>query len=305
MTVPVPEPQPLVSVFVPGKPVSTNRLYGTARGSTRRFLTPAAVDWRTAVWAASVPLRTVCQAAAWPLRIRCTFYGVRGDADNYLKSTLDGVKLGILVDDRHYNPVEAHVRAADMRGQGCQIDIYAFDANTPINTNNDTNNDNDTDNNTDTQENTEPVKTRTIRPIPVRRPRRKRVEPLTLRPFVVAFAHAMERELRAHDAAKTGWLDVDPNRLLNLMRGEERELDAALLIWQTWRDEAHAYEVLSEASDVACYAAMLAHCVGGLFITEPVDERGRAVAASPSVPLPATAAEDVPDDDSIMTVLRG
>lgn len=117
------EPQPLVSVFVPGKPVSVNRMYGTGSGGKRRFLTPTAINWRNAVWAASVPPRDICRTAPMPLRIRCTFYGVRGDADNYLKATLDGLKLGILVDDKHFNPVEAHIIAGGE--QGCHIEIFA------------------------------------------------------------------------------------------------------------------------------------------------------------------------------------
>lgn len=118
---------PVLSVFVAGKPVSVNRQYGQRR-TGGRYLTPAAKAWIQSVWVETLMERHLTGwAAPTPrrnLQVTCTFYGVRGDADNYLKATLDGLKIGLTVDDRYFSPVTAMKMAKGYAGQGCLIEVW-------------------------------------------------------------------------------------------------------------------------------------------------------------------------------------
>ena len=113
-----------LSLWVAGKPISVNSAYGT-RSRGGRYLRPEAAAWRDSVWAAFVPHRGAFTAAHLPLRVRCTFYGVRADADNLLKMTLDGLKMALGVDDRHMTPITAHVERGRTLGQGARIEVWA------------------------------------------------------------------------------------------------------------------------------------------------------------------------------------
>jgi Holliday junction resolvase RusA-like endonuclease len=101
-----------VILHVPGKPISVNRMYGGRRDGTK-FLTKEAEQWERFVCymsrAATAHLRADIRAGALtlPLRVRCTFYRTRCDADNLLKATLDGLKAGLGIDDKHFAQVEA------------------------------------------------------------------------------------------------------------------------------------------------------------------------------------------------------
>jgi hypothetical protein len=89
-----------------------------------------------------------------------------------------------------------------------------------------------------------------------------------LRPEVLAFAHAMETELRANDH-KGGWRDSSTHWLLERMNQERRELTAAVdhtygtLPHTSAREKAQA-AVLSEAADTANFAMMIADVCGAL-----------------------------------------
>lgn len=121
---------PLLTIHVEGKPCSVNRMYKPGRRGGK-YLAPEAKSWEEAVWAAAtfdvygymVTHRNVPIHPA--LRVVCTFYGVRGDADNYLKTTLDGLKLAIHVDDRYYTTVEARKSSDRTQPQGALIEVYA------------------------------------------------------------------------------------------------------------------------------------------------------------------------------------
>lgn len=129
---PVATQAPDAVFYVPGKPVSVNRMYANGRNG-KKYLTAAADAWETLVAyisrSATSELRADIRrgAVVFPLRIHCTFFGTRCDADNLLKTTLDGLKLGLGIDDKHFSPVEA-VKAAKVIGHyldGCQIEIWA------------------------------------------------------------------------------------------------------------------------------------------------------------------------------------
>jgi Holliday junction resolvase RusA-like endonuclease len=123
-----PEPQPYLRLFVPGKPVSVNRLYVAGRGQNRygRRRTDEAVAWTYSVW---FEVRTAMvkhhlrggTTLRKPLRIDVELYRLRANADpdNYLKATLDGLKDALGVDDRFYDSVTAR-RAPQLVGASKQ-----------------------------------------------------------------------------------------------------------------------------------------------------------------------------------------
>ena len=118
-----------LSVWVEGHPISVNSAYGTRRGGRGRYLTAAAQEWRQFVWIAFRIQSHIFAPEQLPLRVHCTFYGVRGDADNYLKLTLDGIKRAIGIDDRHFSPVTAEVvRKRNNGQQGARIEVWAADS---------------------------------------------------------------------------------------------------------------------------------------------------------------------------------
>ena len=104
-------------------------------------------------------------------------------------------------------------------------------------------------------------------------------EGLSLRPEVLAFARAMEAELRENEH-KGGWRDCGTDWLLRRMGDERRELTAAVARWRTRSrcycgDPKHeedraatARAVLSEATDVANFAMMVADVCGSLAIRD-------------------------------------
>jgi len=119
---------------VRGAPCSANRMWKRARAG-HLYLSDAASAWEMAV---ATDVRTQIdthrlkcwwiEAGQPQLRVSVTFYGVRGDIDNYLKTTLDGLKHALGIDDKFYSPIEAHLgeqlRADGSRQpQGARIEI--------------------------------------------------------------------------------------------------------------------------------------------------------------------------------------
>lgn len=110
-----------------GRPCSANRMHLHVRG--RVVLSQAAQDWESSVWTdAKAQLDIPAVVAAWqashqaPIAVDITFHGVRGDVDNYAKTTLDGLKLALGIDDAHFSPVHLH-RGAQGRGVKPGADI--------------------------------------------------------------------------------------------------------------------------------------------------------------------------------------
>ena len=99
---PEPEPvdAPLLRVFVTGKPISSNDMYGARGSGAARRLTPEARSWRDAVAASVLAWRFPASAPRPILAVDCVFVGARADIDNLCKLVLDGVKTGLAVDDR-------------------------------------------------------------------------------------------------------------------------------------------------------------------------------------------------------------
>lgn len=117
----------LLTIRVTGKPVSTNRMYASGRRGGR-YLAPDAEAWRDLVFTETRkvvhPLRGLY--IPLPMRVVCTFYRIRAnaDADNLLKLTLDGLKLALRIDDKHFNHVEAHISPDKTAAQGAVIEVY-------------------------------------------------------------------------------------------------------------------------------------------------------------------------------------
>jgi len=120
---------PIARVAIEGRPVSANRIWriagrDTKSGKRQMYLTDAAAAWEMAVIADTVSqVDTRVIARASKLRIRCVFYGVRGDADNYLKATLDGLKRALKIDDREFAEVSSSVHEGKHK-PGARIEIY-------------------------------------------------------------------------------------------------------------------------------------------------------------------------------------
>jgi len=110
---PVP-PAPLLRVFVAGNPVGSNHMYGNRKTFDKamhtRHLTESARLWREAVSYCTMPWRYAPEAQRPNLSVSCIFLGARADVDNLLKLTLDGLKDGLLVDDRYVLKVCAEKR---------------------------------------------------------------------------------------------------------------------------------------------------------------------------------------------------
>ncbi len=123
--------------YVEGTPVSANAMYRVSRrGHGARYLSREASAWRDSVFAETqvalivaghtttdprLPFRT-------PLKVACIFYGSRADADNLLKLTLDGLKEGLGIDDRHFAAVESGKAPTFTRNgrrfRGCWIGVW-------------------------------------------------------------------------------------------------------------------------------------------------------------------------------------
>lgn len=125
-----------LEMYVEGSPVSVNHMYGVARGRRqKRFLTEPARIWQQSVFAETqVALILAGQTSAdpavlrTPLKVACVFFGCRADADNLLKLTLDGLKEGLGIDDRHFAVVESGKAPAFVRNgrrfRGCWIGVW-------------------------------------------------------------------------------------------------------------------------------------------------------------------------------------
>jgi Holliday junction resolvase RusA-like endonuclease len=100
----IPVSDHIMRVIVPGQPVSTNAMY--QRNQHGFHLSTAATEWKDAVgqqvrlWRCDHPIQFPRH-----LIVLVTVWGVKGDCDNYLKATLDGLKVAIGVDDRYYTPM--------------------------------------------------------------------------------------------------------------------------------------------------------------------------------------------------------
>ncbi len=131
---------PVLAFFVKGRPVLggsqperwrsisvSNHLHKPGRG-TRRYNAPETREWIKCVWVETLMERHLSgwepPKPARKLAITCTFYGVRGDADNYAKSTLDGLKIGLGLDDKWFNPVTVSKLPKGFAGQGCLIEVW-------------------------------------------------------------------------------------------------------------------------------------------------------------------------------------
>lgn len=122
--------------FVGGKPISVNSAYANRKPSARnrgtRRLTDAATIWRdTVIQSCRVAIaddrhRTELTPAKWrlPLTVRVTLYGVRGDADNYLKLILDGLKTATGIDDKHFATVIASRSPYQPVTPGAAIEVW-------------------------------------------------------------------------------------------------------------------------------------------------------------------------------------
>lgn len=102
-------------VGVAGQPCSANRMWRRGRQG-HLYLTDAASAWELAIVADVRQqldwqrLRATWQDAGQPpLAVDLTFYGVRGDLDNYAKCSLDGLKHALGIDDRHFAPITLHL----------------------------------------------------------------------------------------------------------------------------------------------------------------------------------------------------
>jgi len=76
-------------------------MYGARGYGASRRLTPEARQWRDDVATSTLAWRFADDAPRPALSISCRFPGARADVDNLLKLVLDGVKIGLAVDDRY------------------------------------------------------------------------------------------------------------------------------------------------------------------------------------------------------------
>ncbi len=80
--------------------------------------------WRDSVWLAFRLQAAPFTAEQLPLVVRCSFYGVRADGDNLLKLTIDGMRLALGIDDKHFSPITAEVVRGKAFGQGAWIEVW-------------------------------------------------------------------------------------------------------------------------------------------------------------------------------------
>ena len=134
-----PEPTPLLRVFVPGRPISVNSTHvkrAAASGRMRRdrVVEPLARGWREAIayevmqaarsGAAEMNWRRLRETKRPRLAISCIFIGSRADADNLLKLAVDGIKEGLMVDDRYVVRLYAEMQPLPRGGtRGAWIEV--------------------------------------------------------------------------------------------------------------------------------------------------------------------------------------
>lgn len=120
---------PDLRIRVPGKPVSSNHMYMRIKGG-RLALTPAAIAWQAMI---CLKVREVTHRFRWaidqgligmPLTVECTHYGSKADRDNLLKCTIDGLKKGLGIDDKHFNVTSKYPRDKQYP-DGAVIEIWA------------------------------------------------------------------------------------------------------------------------------------------------------------------------------------
>lgn len=105
------EDTPLVRFAVEARPVSVNASLRVGRGHA--YKSQEAEDYQLAVYATALEwrlthgyyARETLAGRLQGARVRLTFWGVRGDADNYAKLTVDGLAQGLGVNDRCFAEV--------------------------------------------------------------------------------------------------------------------------------------------------------------------------------------------------------
>jgi Holliday junction resolvase RusA-like endonuclease len=122
---------PLVRLAVECTPVSENARLRKARGGWL-YKTREAQDYEVAVYASALTWRiehgyygtNVLANLLAGGRVRLTFWGVRGDADNYLKGALDGLAKAFGLNDKTF--VEVTSRRVETRGlrAGVRIEVW-------------------------------------------------------------------------------------------------------------------------------------------------------------------------------------
>ena len=118
VTVSLPPPAPLLRVWVAGNAPSVNHMY------VARHLTPEARAWRDAVATSLLPWRFPESAPRPDLRVSFVWVGMRSDIDNPCKLTLDGVKEGLLVDDKYVSRLTIEKRPLARGGErGAWIEV--------------------------------------------------------------------------------------------------------------------------------------------------------------------------------------
>jgi len=120
-------PTPLLRVFIPGNAPSANHMYAARGRGAARYLTTEAVAWREAVATSVMRWRFSERAPRPNLAISFTWIGMRSDIDNPVKLTLDGVKLGLAVDDAYVSDLRVTKRplsaGAESRERGAWIEV--------------------------------------------------------------------------------------------------------------------------------------------------------------------------------------
>ena len=117
-------PAPLLRVFIPGNAPSANHMYAARGRGAARYLTTEAVAWREAVALSVMRWRFSERAPRPDLAVSFTWVGMRSDIDNPVKLTLDGVKLGLAVDDAYVSELRVTKRPLAHGGErGAWIEV--------------------------------------------------------------------------------------------------------------------------------------------------------------------------------------
>lgn len=117
----------ILRVFVAGKPASVNKLYAARRGTYAKRLDPEAQVWLNTVAIETMRWRFPERMPRPRLAVHLTLVGIRANADidNYAKTILDGLKLGIAVDDRYIHRLVIERGEAAYKGQrGAWIEVW-------------------------------------------------------------------------------------------------------------------------------------------------------------------------------------
>lgn len=117
---------PDVSVAVAGRPASVNHY--TRHGGGAHYKTPQAAAWTAAVQVAiHNALVARRRGLTPPVAVMVLLVNVTGDADNYAKTTLDGIQAGAKIDDRHFHPVALDQRTFPKQPKGVVIHLWGHD----------------------------------------------------------------------------------------------------------------------------------------------------------------------------------